>query len=79
MHLSPGMTYWSAIQLELVVEHTGVGMVVTGTPERLGVLTGGEANAERSFASSAQMYSVKFVAPGSLQVRVNVAVPISET
>ena len=27
--MSLGMAYWSAIQLELVVEHTGVGMVVT--------------------------------------------------
>ena len=37
------------------------------TPERLGLLTGGEANAEQSFASLAWMYSVKFIAPGSLQ------------
>ena len=29
VHMSPGMAYWSVIQLELVVEHTGVGMVVT--------------------------------------------------
>ena len=29
VHMSPGMAYWSAIQPELVVEHTGVGMVMT--------------------------------------------------
>ena len=28
--MSPGMAYWSVIQPELVVEHTGVGMVMTG-------------------------------------------------
>ena len=32
VHMSPGMAYWSAIQPELVVEHTGVGMVVTVSP-----------------------------------------------
>ena len=30
--LSPGMTYWSVIQPELVVEHTRVGVVVTVSP-----------------------------------------------
>ena len=50
-----------------------------GTPERLGLSTGGEADAEQSFASSAWMYSVKFVAPWSLQACTNAAVPISET
>ena len=49
-----------------------------GTPERLGVSTGGEADAEQSFASLAQIYSVKFIAPGSLQAHANAAVPISE-
>ena len=49
-----------------------------GTPERLGVSTGGEADAERSFASSARMYSVKFIALGSLQACANAAAPISE-
>ena len=29
VRMSPGMAYWSAIQPELVVGHTGVGMVVT--------------------------------------------------
>ena len=29
--MSPEMAYWSAIQLELVVERTGVGVVVTHT------------------------------------------------
>ena len=29
MRLSPGVAYWSAIQPELVMEHTGVGVVVT--------------------------------------------------
>ena len=29
--MSPGMAYWSVIQPELVVEHTGVGVVVTAT------------------------------------------------
>ena len=32
--LSLGMAYWSAIQPELVVEHTGVGVVVTQTKTR---------------------------------------------
>ena len=29
VHMSLGMAYWSAIQPELVVERTGVGVVVT--------------------------------------------------
>ena len=29
VHMSLGMAYWSAIQPELVVERTGIGMVVT--------------------------------------------------
>ena len=29
VHMSPGMAYWSAIWLELVVECTGVCMVMT--------------------------------------------------
>ena len=49
-----------------------------GTPERLGVSTGGEADAVQSFASSVQIYSVKFIAPGSLQAHANAAVPISK-
>ena len=49
-----------------------------GTPERLGVSRGGEVDAEWSFASSAWMYSVKFIAPGSLQACANAAAPISE-
>ena len=32
VHMSPGMAYWSAIQPELVVEHTGVGVVMTVSP-----------------------------------------------
>ena len=32
VRMSPGMAYWSVIQLELVVEHTRVGVVMTVSP-----------------------------------------------
>src|SRR5207245_4741571 len=50
-----------------------------GTPDRLGESVGGAVEAERSFASSGRMYSVKFVYPESLQARATAAVPMSET
>ena len=50
-----------------------------GTPDRLGESVGGAVEAERSFASSGQMYRVKFVDPESLQAHANAAAPMSKT
>ena len=42
-------------------------MVFLGHTREVGGINRGEADAEWSFASSVQIYSVKFIAPGSLQ------------